>query len=98
MDCLLALKTKPSLIPDHDHEVESNITSGNTIIRSDIIFNGLLNNSAADMPPGLSEPVDAINSYILYPNPTTGKVSLNYNLLSTESGLIQITNALSVPL
>ena len=85
-------------VPDHDHEIESNITSGNTITRPDIIFNGNLDNTAADMSPGLSEPVDAINSYILYPNPTTGKVSLNYNLLSTESGLIQITNALSVPL
>lgn len=85
-------------VPDHDHEVESNITSGNTITRSDIIFNGNLDNTAADMSPGLSEPVDAINSFRLYPNPTTGKISLNYNLLSTENGLLEITNSLSVPL
>ena len=45
-----------------------------------------------------TESADAINSFKLFPNPTTGKISLNYNLLSTENGLIEITNILGVSL
>lgn len=37
------------------------------------------------------------NTFVLYPNPTTGIVSINYKLNTDESGSVEIKNMLGVP-
>ena len=74
------------------------IPTTESISRPEILFDQQLNITKSGISPSQIKSSEVIHSYILYPNPTTGKISLNYSLLSSENGLLQITNTLGVTL
>ena len=76
--------------------LESFNSLNNSLSREPRILNEFFESKVNDISKSIIENTEIVNSYLLYPNPTTGKIKLNYNLLSTENGSLQIINALGV--